>query len=176
MAEKTAPEGGDVDLFGEPWTPPKDPRGRKGHQRTVQLSEKISLLRATGASKEEIAELVCLSVKTIEKYYSRELNEGPALAKALVDQIMFRKALGGNVSAAKYVQGRFKDGDASLAQQRVKARAEAATDVGSQRPAPVERIGKKAERQAAAEELANTGGKFAPPAAPGRPKLVASRP
>lgn len=174
MAEKTAPTSGDVDLFGEPWTPPKDPRGRKEHGRSVQVSEKVAVLRATGASQEEIAELVGLSVKTLAKYYSRELNEGPALAKALVDQVMFRKALGGNVSAAKYVQGRFKDGDASLAQQRVKARSTKPDEdedegSGGAGPAPVAKLGKKAERHALAAQVAAAGGRAAPPPPP---KLV----
>lgn len=109
---------------------------------------------------------------TLRKYYLRELTEGPALAQALVDRTMYRKAMTGNVSAAKYVRDRFKDGDASLAAQRMKAKAEAATT--SDAP-PAEKLGKKAERLAVAEGLASEG-KFAPPPAPGSLKLVASRP
>lgn len=176
MAEKSAPEGGDVDLFGDPWTHPRDPRGRKAHKRSPQLAEKIAVLRGSGSTEEEIEARVGLTVKTLRKYYSRELEKGPTLSRAMLDEVMYAKAMAGNVSAARYMDQRFKEGDASLAAQRMKARAEASTEVGQSRPVTVEKIGKKAERQAAAEELAGTGGKYAPPAAPGRPKLVASNP
>lgn len=172
MSEKTAPEGGDVDLFGDPWTPPKDPRGRKRHKRSAQLAETIANLRGTGATKEDIGQFVGLSVKTLEKYYSRELDEGPALAQAALDRVMYQKALAGNVSAARYMRERYRDGGASIAVQRVKSRAAGRTveDEGGEAPAqPVAKLGKKAERQAVALQVAAAGGRAAPPPPP---KLV----
>lgn len=156
MAEKTATGGPATDLLGDPWTPPRDPRGRKRHKRLPQIAEKIGLLRATGATEEAIAASVGLSVPTMKKYYFRELAEGPALALAVLDAKMWQKAMDGNVSAAKYIRERFKDGDASLAGARARSRAmnPAAPD-GQEQPAA--KLGKKAERQAQAEKVAGHG-------------------
>lgn len=160
MAEKTPGEGEDVDLFGDPWTPPKDPRGRKRHKRTSQLAEKVGVLRATGATEEAIAAAVGLSVPTLRKYYLRELDAGPALALAQLDQVMYRKAMAGNVSAAKYVRDRFKDGDASLAGARARARAmRPEAPPGQEQPSAPQ--GKKAERQAEADRVVAGSSRFA---------------
>ncbi|MDB5458139.1 MAG: hypothetical protein JWP92_3724 [Caulobacter sp.] len=167
MTEESAAGGAETDLFGDPWTAPRDPRGRKRHKRLPQIAEKVAVLRATGATEEEIALRVGLCDKTLRKYYFRELTEGPALARAMVDEVMYRKAMGGNVSAARYIKERFEKGDASLADVRARARAlRPASPNATTRPAPV---GKKAERQEAAERVAEAGGRYAVPPAP---KLV----
>lgn len=170
MAEKSAPPASEVDLFGDPWTPPKDPRGRKRHKRIPQLAEKIAVLRAQGASQEEIADAVGLSVPTLTKYYLRELDEGPALAKAVLVQALWAKAVeGGNVSAMKAMLAQFDKGDAVRADGRVRARGNHGGG-GSAPPVAAEpKLGKKAERQAAAERVVVAGGLYAVPAAP---KLV----
>jgi hypothetical protein len=171
MAEKTPAGEGGVDLFGDPWTPPKDPRGRKRHNRLPQLAEKVAVLRATGATEEEIAPSIGVSVPTLRKYYLRELTEGPALALAQLDAVMYAKAKAGNVSAAKYVRDRFKDGDASLAGARAKARAfRPEAPAGAARAA---KPGKKEERQAEAERVLDGSSRLAPANAP---KLVVSNP
>lgn len=171
MTAKSTPPAQEVDLFGDPWTPPKDPRGRKRHKRSPQLAEKIAVLRAQGATQEEIADAVGHSVPTLTKYYLRELDEGPALAKAVVIQALWRKAVeGGNVSAMKAMLAQFDKGDALLADGRVRARGGNGGGGSSAPPAAAEpRLGKKAERQAAAERVVETGGRYATPAAP---KLV----
>jgi hypothetical protein len=172
MAEKTADGGPATDLLGDPWTPPRDPRGRKRHKRLPQIAEKIAVLRATGATKEAVAASVGLSVPTLEKYYFRELDDGPALAQAQLDRVMWKKAMDGNVSAAKYVRDRFKDGDASLASARARSRAMTPeAPVGHDQPAA--KLGKKAERQAQAEKVASNG-RFAPSKPPVR--LAVSNP
>lgn len=174
MTEKSPPAGCEVDLFGDIWTPPKDPRGRKSHARTPQLAEKIAFLVAQGATQEEISDAVGISVKTLAKYYSRELSEGPALAKAALGQMLLGKAKSGNVSAIKAMIALLEKGDATRADGRVRSRASGGS--GSQSPAapPAARqLGKKAERLAAAERIAQPGSKFAPPPAP---KLVVNNP
>ncbi len=172
MAEKSSPPTAGVDLFGDPWTPPKDPRGRKRHKRSSQLAEKIAVLRAQGATQEEIADAVGHSVPTLTKYYLRELEEGPALAKAVLVQALWSKAVdGGNVSAMKAMLAQFDKGDAVRADGRVRARG-GNSGGGSTPPVTAEpRLGKKAERQAAAERVVETGGRYATPAAP---KLIVS--
>lgn len=167
MSVKSAPEGEDVDLFGDPWTPPRDPRGRKSHKRLPQLAEKIAVLRATGATEEEIERRIGLSVKTIRKYYSRELEGGPQLVEALVNETMFAEMLKGKVGAARFIREQLEKGRATVAGQRLRDRASpGAGEKAEARSAP---LGKKEERLAAAERVAEGGGRFAPGAPP---KLV----
>ena len=163
MTEKTPDGAGEVDLFGNPWEPPKDPRGRKRHKRTPQIAEKVGVLRATGATEDAIANAVGLSTPTLRTYYLRELDAGPALALAQLDQVMYRKAMAGNVSAAKYVRDRFKDGDASLAGARARSRAmRPEAPAGQEQPAaPQGPQGKKAERQAEADRVVAGSSRFA---------------
>lgn len=177
MTEKSPAEAGDTDLFGDPWTPPKDPRGRKAHVRKPQIAEKIAVLRATGATEEEIEARIGLSVKTIRKYYSRELDGGPQLIEALVNERMFAEAMKGKVGAARFVKEQLEKGRATVAGQRLRERAASGGDGGSA-PAPAAPVaagpvGKKEQRQAAANRVIESGGMFAPGAAP---KLVVSNP
>ncbi|MNS00523.1 hypothetical protein D3C72_317830 [compost metagenome] len=65
---------------------------------------------------------------------------------------MWRKAINGNVSAARYIREEFGKGPAKAAANRVRQR--------EVKEAP---MGKKAERQAAAERV---GGVYATPAPP----------
>lgn len=143
-----------TDLWGDPWTPERDPRGRKSHKRTVQMAENIAVLRASPLTEEEIAARVGLDPKTLRKYYSRELKSGPALAKAVLLEAMWKKAKAGNVSAARYIREEFGRGEVADAEARVRDR---------ETPEPQQRVGIKAERQAAAELI---GGVFATPSAP----------
>lgn len=147
------PISGEVDLWGNPWEPPKDTRGRKRHKRIPQIAENIAVLRASGMTVEKIADRIGLSEPTLRKYYFRELDEGPALAQAVLNEAMWKKAMAGNVGAARYMREAFNKGEATAAEERFKERPAAA-------PAP---LGKKAERQAAAERV---GGRFSTPPAP----------
>jgi hypothetical protein len=108
MSAKTSPP---TDLLGDPWTEPRDPRGRKRHKRTAEIAEKVGLLRAADMTVEDIAARVGLSEPTLRKYYFRELGDGPAVARALVLEAMFDKAKAGNVSAARLMLAEFDKGD-----------------------------------------------------------------
>ena len=150
MADENA---GDVDLWGDPWTPPKSTRGRKRHKRLAQIAENVAVLRAIPLTVEEIAARVGLSEPTLRKYYFRELEEGPTLAKAVLTEAMWKKAKAGNVSAARYIREEFSKGDAKAAEARIK-----------DRPAVREEpLGKKEERLNAARQVA---GRFATPSGP----------
>ena len=145
----------DVDLFGNPWRAPKDRRGRKSHRWNDEVSETVGVLRGHGHTKEQIADYVGLDPKTLDKYYSRELSEGPSLAKAQVDLEMYRKARSGNVAAARYCREGFDQGKAKRIAAPVRAAAA---------PKP----GKKEERQRAAN---NVSGRFSTPAAPVKERM-----
>lgn len=102
--------GGEVerDLLGDPVTAIRDPRGRRsavgsaGIRKEVQ--KVIMSLRATGQSQEQIAEYLQMDVKTLRKYFSRELDHGATLLEGLSMQVLVRRMLEGNVSAAKEVR------------------------------------------------------------------------
>lgn len=144
-----------TDLWGDPWTPPKDRRGRKSHKWLKQVAENVAVLKASGLTVELIASRIGLSEPTLRKYYFRELDEGADLAQAVLNEAMWKKALAGNVGAARYIREEFGRGTAKVAANRVRDRDPV--------PAP---MGKKEERKAAAGRV---GGRFATPEAP---KLV----
>lgn len=146
--------GGLTDLWGNPWTPEPDPRGRKRYKHSPQVAENISVLRAAGLTVEQIAARVGLSEPTLRKYYFRELDDGAVLAEAVLTEAMWKKAREGNVSAARFIRETFKHGDAAEADRRVTSRA---------RPVREEPVGKKEERLRAAQQVT---GRFAPPSGP----------
>jgi len=156
-----------VDLLGDPWTDPPDPRGRKAHIRNAQVAETIAVLRAGGSTQQEIAARLHTDVKTLRKYYSRELNKAPELARQALLEAMWKKALSGNAAAANFVKAELERGEARKAAAELDARA------GGERPVRAPKLGKKEEREDAARAVAEGGGKFAPPPAP---RLVVSNP
>ncbi|MBW8815582.1 MAG: hypothetical protein JF588_19345 [Caulobacterales bacterium] len=145
-----------VDLFGEPFpTKAPDPRGRKSHRRSAQLAEKVAVLKATGSSNLEIALLIGLSEPTLRKYYFRELEQGSELIRQVLNEKIFEKAMGGTVGAQRLALELLEKGRAvDVAYRRRPDEPEA-------KP---ERLGKKAERQAAAEKVAGLFSPGQPPA------------
>ncbi len=96
-----------VDLWGDPWTPEPDPRGRKRHRRAPQVAEQVAVLRAAGLTVEEVATRLVLSEPTLRKYYFRELDGGAKMAQAVLTEAMWKKAKEGNVSAARFIRESF---------------------------------------------------------------------
>lgn len=140
MAEESE---GPTDLFGQPWTEQRDPRGRKSHRRTPQVAEMVAVLKATGSTNDEIAARIGLSLPTLKKYYFRELDEGGARARQVLIETMWRKALSGNVAAAKFVRDLFPKGDAAAFLE--------ATQRNEPGPSSPARVGKKEAAQLAAQ-------------------------
>lgn len=145
---------GPVDLLGDPWREPKDQRGRKRHRWNKQIAENIAVLKASGHTVELIASRVGLSEPTLRKYYLRELDEGADLARAALKEAMWRKAMAGNVGAARYLDMKFSEGEARDAANRVRGREKAEP-----------KKGKKEELLEAAHEV---GGLYAAPPPPER--------
>ena len=97
-------------------------------------------MRATGATVEAIAGRLGLSEPTLRKYYFRELRSGAEIARQVLIEAMWNKALGGNVSAANFIRQEL-------------ARGEAEAFVTSSRPAQTPKptpLGKKEAAQLAA--------------------------
>ena len=139
-----------VDLFGDPWTPPRDPRGRKSHKPSPQGREIVASLIAADASEEEIALQLGLSLPTLRKYYFRELEHGVSLARNEMLRKLYEKGMAGNVAAMKAYLAATEKGVAVRAMQ-------------APRPARTAPLGKKEQRQA---EAAEVDGLYAPGPAP----------
>ena len=127
-------DSGAKDLLGDPWTPPRDPRGRKRHKRNKQVAESVAVLRASGSTVEEVALRTGLSEPTLRKYYFRELDEGRVLARQMVVEAMYQKALAGNAGAARFIREEFERGEGNVP---LKAKP-------VEKPAKEEALGKKA--------------------------------
>jgi hypothetical protein len=142
-----------VDLFGDPWTPPRDPRGRKSHKPTPQGREIVASLVAAGADEADIALQLGLCGKTLRKYYFRELDHGVSLARNEMLRKLYEKGIAGNVAAMKAYLAETAKGEAVKAMQ-------AGPTPQPSRTAP---LGKKEQQQA---DAAQVGGLYAPGAPP----------
>lgn len=103
MADDSKAKAPAVDLLGDPWTPPRDPRGRKRHRRNPQVAQKIALMRSTGSTVEDVVLNIGLSAPTLRKYYLRELDEGSTLARQEILQAQYQRAMAGSAASAKLV-------------------------------------------------------------------------
>lgn len=108
MAKRDSGEVEAVDLLGDPVQPIRDPRGRKSAVANATIRKEIQMvvmsMRAVGKTQEEIAQYLHMDVKTLRKYFSPFLDHGAMLLEGLAMQVLVKKMLDGNVSAAKEVQ------------------------------------------------------------------------
>lgn len=153
MAAKTPRQRG---LFGGFVPPPRDPRGRPRIAWDSQAAETVAVLAADGATQERIAEAVGISVKSLVRIYADELSRGADLIRQAVLAAQVKKAVEGNTSAANFVIRQLDRDPADGVYRPAPVAA----------PAKVEKLGKKEQRQLAAEEVMT--GIFAPGAPPAR--------
>jgi type IV secretory pathway VirB6-like protein len=125
--------------------------GRPPFEPTDEDREKVRVLKAGGMSNEAIATAVGIAVHTLTKHFSTDLEVGAAKITAEIMMARYNSAKAGNVSA----------------QNKVLEMAGAVRAQESRAP-KAEKLGKKEERQRAAEGIS---GKYATPAPP---KLVVS--
>lgn len=116
----------------------------KQFEPTEDDRERVSLLKADGWSNERIAKQLGIARNTLEKVFTEELATGGDKVRSQVLAAMMEAAKRGSATAGRMLIERF-------------AAAEAGTPIMSGK------IGKKAEKQAAAERVE---GKFAPPPPP----------
>jgi hypothetical protein len=93
--------GDQIDLLGDPLREARDPRGRKKLKVSNELRDKVSILRAAGMEREEIADAIGCSERTLRTYFLPELNEGKSVKRAAVIEALYAAAMTGSVSAAK---------------------------------------------------------------------------
>lgn len=146
----------DIDLFGDPISPPKNGRGRPEFAWTPKKSNRVLLGLVRGLTQAEIASTVDCDVKTLRKHFSRELamKKSARLKMEMRSlELLMDQASQGSVAAIKAL-------DARLDQLRMRDRV--AKD--SPRPSKAApRLGKKEEahQRALAQE-----GMFTPPPPP----------
>jgi hypothetical protein len=83
-----------VDLLGDDWREPKDPRGRKAHKPRDEQKATVEALAGYGVPHEEIAQILRIDATTLRKRYRDQLDRGQALANAKVAQNLFGIATG----------------------------------------------------------------------------------
>jgi hypothetical protein len=125
-----------LDMFGEPASDYKDPRGRRKLRITNELRDRIATLSAAGMDREAIAEAIGCSERTLRTYFLPELNEGKATKRAEAIEMLWAAAKNGNVSAIKAVIALTEKGQAAPP---------------APKPKPAPKLGKKEQLAAAAQ-------------------------
>lgn len=126
--------------------------GRPAYRPSIEDRRTVEQMKFCGESENTIARALNIDPDTLRKHFVDEIADGHAQRRKEVIGLMFDAARGGNVAAIKKLEE----------MGRIAAASEAVNGRGKRDL----KLGKKEERQIAAE---NVGGKFATPAAP---KLV----
>jgi hypothetical protein len=148
----------DLDLLGDPIPEGHGEPGRPEHIPTVQNRNKVRLLLAMGHTQAKVAAALDVDPKTLRKHYSPELQSrrrARAVLEGALTYAVAAKALEGDVPAYREMR--------KLLDKVDQAETDASLRGAAPKPERAPRLGKKEERQQAAEEI---GGIFAPGAAP----------
>ncbi|WWT40025.1 hypothetical protein [Nostoc phage Nsp-JY10] len=99
MTEKFEPEPADaveLDMFGHPYGPIKDRRGRPSYSKSKENQELVTVLRCANWSHERIARYIGCDEKTLRKHFSRELDAGADIVEAEALMVTYRRMRQGN--------------------------------------------------------------------------------
>ncbi len=77
----------------------KKPQGRPEHVATEQTRKQVKALVGYGLKQEDIARLIGITFKTLQKHYLEEIQIGKASANAEVINSLFQSIKKGNVTA-----------------------------------------------------------------------------
>jgi hypothetical protein len=135
--------------------PASKPRGRPPFRPTLEQRAVVEQMKFCGESENTIARALQIDVDTMRKHFPDELADGHATRRRQVIGMLFKQAEAGNTAATK-----------KLEEMGRVAGAAAAVEARGSAEMPSAKLGKKEERQQAAERVT---GKFAPP---DPPKLV----
>jgi len=86
----------ECDLFGAPVGQLRERWGRPSFKKTKENQELVALLRADGWTQERIAAYLGCDVKTLAKYFSRELQHGSDLIRGMALQVTLQRMRQGN--------------------------------------------------------------------------------
>jgi AraC-like DNA-binding protein len=93
----------DLDLFGQPVQPIRDPRGRPAYAKNKENQMLVITLRARGWTQAQVAAFMGCDEKTLRKHFSRELEHGALFMEGIAMQALVRKMQEGHVGATKEV-------------------------------------------------------------------------
>ena len=77
----------------------KHPGGRPAHQPTDATRQTVSLHATVGTKQDVIAEILGISVDSLQRHYRAELDTSREKANASVGGALFKKAMGGDTTA-----------------------------------------------------------------------------
>lgn len=81
--------------------PAKKPhaRGKPAHTPTQHKRQQVEGFAAVGTKHAVIAKLIGVSIPTLEKYYSFELDNGKDVANGKIGGVLYKKALDGDTAS-----------------------------------------------------------------------------
>jgi hypothetical protein len=77
----------------------KHPGGRPAHQPTEATRQTVSLHATVGTKQDVIAEILGISVDSLQRHYRTEIDTSREKANASVGGALFKKAMGGDTTA-----------------------------------------------------------------------------
>jgi len=77
----------------------KHPGGRPAHQPTEATRQTVSLHATVGTKQDVIAEILGISVDSLQRHYRAEIDTSREKANASVGGALFKKAMGGDTTA-----------------------------------------------------------------------------
>jgi hypothetical protein len=77
----------------------KHPGGRPAHQPTEATRQTVSLHATVGTKQDVIAEILGISVDSLQRHYRAEIETSREKANASVGGALFKKAMGGDTTA-----------------------------------------------------------------------------
>ena len=93
----------DLDLFGNPVAPIRDPRGRPSYAKSKENQMLVISLAGRGWRHAQIAAFMGCDEKTLRKHFSRELDHGALFLEGMAMQVFVKKMLDGNMAATRAV-------------------------------------------------------------------------
>ena len=93
--------------------------GRKAHKPTQEMRDKVTMY-AKSLKQQDIADLLNISIDTLQKYYSEEFNLGKIKTKAFVVNKLFENINKGNQKAIEYYLDKIGFGEDSKQDESVK--------------------------------------------------------
>ena len=93
----------DLDLFGQPVVPMRDPRGRPSFRKSKENQETVATLAAAGWTAERIGPYLGCDPQTVRKHFSRELQYGAAFVEGMALQVLVARMKEGHAPSARAV-------------------------------------------------------------------------
>lgn len=150
-----------LDLFGNPVPAHFGMRGRPPYEPNQKDANKIKLLLALGWSNERVARSIGITQPTLRKYYfsllkcrdhQRDMMEAERMTR------LYELGMAGNVGAIKEFDRLLERNDAMVAQADISRQPKGERESADAKD--VSRLGKKAQAQHDAEQVALDGGEW----------------